>query len=190
MKNALLLCLAGALLFGAGCSVYKDYQTGMDTPLAAGEISPKEAAKPIADAAGGLHPLAGPIVLAALTVFGSWKRGKRINAGIPSSSNPITNYWGIPGVLEKPIQNLSTVVRGLFEVGPEGSGLRRGWKVMVAGGLAALLLPILLELPGVDRLIASHSELIGLILTAGTALIAGLEKKLSTVLPLKPEGTA
>lgn len=182
-NNFLVALLAGMMLFGAGCSVWRTYQVGKNTPLEAGEVSPRDAAKPYADAAGAIHPLAGPAVLALLTAFGSWKRGQRINKGLPVTSNPITNYWGIPRVLEGPIQSAATVARGLFDFGKEGTAFKGSWPVIAAGAIASLLLPVLMKLPVVSAFVVAHPDLVAQLILLGTALIAGLQEKLSIVLP-------
>jgi len=179
--------LAVTVMFLGGCSLLKDYQTGRDTPLEAGELSPAAAAQPIAGTVGTFYPPATAPILALLTAFGTWRRGRRIRKELPVSANPITGTWGNQLGLESVVQNVSSMVTGLFEVGPAGSGLRRGWKVVLATGIASLALPLAFQVPWVANLVATHSGALVGILGVLTALVAGAEKELSKVLPVKPE---
>lgn len=183
MRYFIGLVMAVVLL--AGCSVVRDYQTGANTPLEAGEVSPQAAAQPIVNVVGTVYPPAAGPALMLLTAFATWKRGRRIRKGLPVSAQPITGHWGSQLGLEKVVQTLSSAVAGLFEVGPEGSGLRRGWKVLLATGIASVGLPLALKAPGVAALVASHSEALVGILGLLAAIVAGLEKELSRVLPVQ-----
>ena len=179
----------GVALVCTGCAVFKqakaDYDTGKTTALAAGELSPRSAAEGLVEPIKPflptpLQPLAG-FAVTALAIFGTWKRGKRIRLEQPVSTNPIVGSWGQKLGLESVVQNVVTATRGAFEVGPEGSGVRRAWKVGVSVILA--LVAGVLVIPGAQTVVLSHPEITGT-LTLLTSLIAGLEKEFSKVLPV------
>ncbi len=170
-----------------GCAALKlvksDYDTGKATPLAEGELSPVDAANGIVAPVipflpEPLKPVAG-IAVVVLTAIGTWRRGRKIRQGQPTSANPITGNFGAKVGLEAIVQNIANISQGAFEVGPEGSGLRRAWKVLLTGAVAAV------SIPAVQEAIAQHPTQMGTAL-AVVAGLAALEKELSKVLPVKP----
>ena len=185
MRKIALLLLCLSVLIGCGHikQGIQDTKTGLSSPVEEGEKSPKDEAREITDILAPI-PYVGtavPVLIVPLTFFFAWRRGRRIRKNLPVNKNPITGSWGQKVGLEAIVQEASNVIAGLFEVGKEGSGLRRVWKV----GLALLfgLGTTAAASPDAQRFILSHPDVIALIgaLSAG---FAGLEKKLSQVQPL------
>lgn len=176
--------IATALTVGlgvVGCKVVDDYQAGKNTPLAADEQSPSEQAHGLLDPLvpylpDPVKPVAGPLVAVVAAVL-TWRRGRRINAGKPvSTQGPILGAWGAR--VQPLVEALSHVFGGV-EVGPEGSGIRRAAKVVVASAAVSLLVP------QIGSFVAAHpAELGGFIGALAVAL--GLEKEVSKVLPTQP----
>lgn len=180
------MVLVAALLVG-GCAALKqaktDYDVGKSAPIADGELSPRAAADALIEPIKPflptpLQPLAG-VAVTVLAAIGAWRRGRRIRLNQPASSNPITGSWGARIGLETLVQHVGTAAQGLYEVGPENSGLRRIWKVLVSAVL------VILALPPVQTFALAHPGEVGGLMSA-LAVVAGLEKELSRVLPVKP----
>ena len=170
-----------------GCAAFQqakaDYDVGKVTPMAEGEVSPSQAAHSLIDPIKDflptpVQPVAGVAVI-LLTVLGTWNRGRRIRKQLVSTPNPITGFWGQKVGLEAVVQQIASVAHGLFEVGPENSGLRRAWKIAISGLLAVAVLP------PVQTFATTHPALLTEFLAA-LAAIGGLEKELSKVLPTAP----
>ena len=190
------LLLGSLLLCGLiGCAAVQqgkaDYDLGKDTPLAQDELSPRDAAQRIVEPLtpflpAPLQPLAG-IAVTLLAGIGTWQRGRKLRKGQVLSSNPVTGHWGAKLGLESVIQHGASLLQGLYEVGPEGSGIRRGWKTLVSTSLA--LLSAALILPQARAFIMGHPDIVGLV-TLLSSGFAGVEKELSKVLPVvkPPEG--
>lgn len=174
----------------AGCAALnqarEDYARGKETPLAPNEIAPEEAAHKIVDPVAPFipEPFRNPVAagaLSLLTIVGTWQRGRRERKGQPVSVNPITGPWGNSLGLEFILQNVINVVRGASEVGAEGSGARRAWKVglsLVGGATVASL-----GIPAVKEFITQNPQAF-LEFGAIVAALAGVEKELSKVLPV------
>ena len=151
MKKWIWICLA-ACLFVTGCAAFR--QAGSDkslsdqTPLSAGETSPQERANKIAGALASLPYGAGvvavPVAGWALGWFFSWRRGRklRLQKGV-FSEKPLTGEVGKTSGLEALVQHVADVRAGAFEVGPDGSGLKRMWKTKNRTELPDLVLDIL-----------------------------------------------
>ncbi len=180
MKNWIIV--SGALLLSIGCAslnqAKQDYQTGKDVPLAENEISPEQQAKDLVDPITPILPQASYAVGFLAFLF-TWKRGRRLRKGQPITETPITGWLGNNLKLEWLVQRLADFRAGLFEVGPDGSSLKRGWKValatMIGGSLATL--------PGFQDAIGAQPEATAVLTALLTALIAATEKQLSIVLP-------
>lgn len=180
-----VLCLIGITILVAGCATIKqaksDAEVGLTAPLEAGEVSPQEQASQVKDVLSAIPvigPYAGFLGPLLVGVFG-WQRGRRIRKGKPSSDNPITGFLGQKAGIEAVIQQLVNVVQGLYEVGPDGSGIKRAWKTglntLLAVGAGSMLVP------DVARFVASNPNII-VGLSTLSALFAGLEKEASKVL--------
>lgn len=186
MKIAVTL-LATLLLF-SGCAAIKqahqDFQAGAITPIEAGEVTPAQQAAEVAAIVSAV-PVASPFAPLVATLAGlvfTWYRGRRVRKELPSSTNPITGFLGSKVGLEGLVQNVSNVLTGLFEVGADNSGLKRGWKVGISTLLALLGGGLLV--PEVNQFLTQNPQ--GVAIVAGlSGLIAGIEKELSKVLPVK-----
>lgn len=170
-----------------GCATVEqarqDAQIGATTPLEQGEVSPQDQAREVTNILSAV-PVVGPFAPILAPILGTvflWSRGRRIRKGKPTSSNPITGYFGSKVGLESFVQNISNVFTGAFELGPDGSMLKRGWKAGLAtlGGIIATALTV----PDVQALVVAHPEYAAA-LTVISGFIAGVEKETSKVLPL------
>lgn len=193
--NRILIAGTAALVLVAGCAAVKqgggDTRTGISAPLAEGETSPMAEGKRIGDPVKDLPiPFSGPIGSAVGVLAGLYfanRRGARIRKAGGLSTEPVTGWAGKVTGVEQVVQVASNVVRGIFEVGPEGSTVKRAWKA----GLATAMASGLLLVPGVNDWVAVHSGSIGelmaalaVVLGAGTAGILGTEKALSVIKPV------
>ena len=182
--------LAGCALFG---QARDDYERGKpaNTPLAETELAPKDQSHNLLEPIvpflpDPLKPAAG-VVAGILTVFLTWQRGRRIRKNQPPSTN---NYLGVIGnlgiggmKLEGLLQFVTTAIRGVYEVGPDGSGVKRGWKVIVS--LILALLTGSITIPAVREFVLHQPQIVGIV-TLLSGLFAGIEKELSKALPVKP----
>lgn len=184
------IAIACAILLLAGCASVKqahsDLKTGYTSPLEAGEQSPLEQAQPIAATITAVAPFLTPfngLIATGLSGIFAWKRGNRIRAGKPVSTNPITGYFGNKIGAESLVQNMSNIVTGVFELGANGSPLKRAWK----SGLTALLAlaGVSMAFPQAQAFLMGNPAIIAAI-GGLSALFGGLEKTISGVLPVKP----
>lgn len=184
-----VLFFAVLCLFLVGCAALKqginDYQVGKNTELVNGEISPAQQAQEITNTVAALPvvgPFAGTLGLALTGLF-TYLRGRRIRLanGVVTNTPPATGFLGSSMGLEAIIQTVSNIATGAFEVGPDGSPLKRAWKVGLASilGLAGVAVTI----PAVQQAIIAHPS-IALAVGGGSALFGGIEKALSTVKPV------
>lgn len=185
MKRMFILGIA--LIALIGCASIKqakdDYQLGKETPLAEGEISPKDQAQNIGQIISVI-PGGGAVAPTAVTVLTglfAFLRGRRIRKGIPASTNPATGFLGNAAGMEAIVQNLSNVIAGAFEVGADNSPLKRAWKVGLSSllGLGTLAVTV----PSVQTMVLAHPD-IAIGITGLSGLFGGLEKALSNVKPL------
>lgn len=194
MRNIIVIgMIALSLVSCASIKTAKDdIQTGYTTPLADGEVSPQEQARPIASAATGAittvvpvtMPFATPIneaIAGALGLFFAWQRGRSIRKQQPVSSNPITGYIGNKTGLESIIQNISTVASGITEVFKEGSTAQHAWQGVLTGltGLAGTAFLI----PGVRQTLIFHPEFAAYVGIA-SGFFNGLQQALTQVKPV------
>lgn len=197
MKKLIGLVLLVALA-ATGCKVAEevaqsrqDYETGKTAEYVDDEVPPAQQAQGLVDTFKAL-PYVGPFVplaLPFLVTFFTWKRGRRIRKGLLPSTHPVTGYAGASLKLEPLVQFLADLQAGAFEVGKDGSTLKRFWKVGLAGVLAAVIFSV----HGVREFVTANSEtiqeLVGrLLLYAGgsVAAITATEKSLSIVKPVAP----
>lgn len=184
-----LLTLLTASIFLIGCGTIKqgiqDYNTGKNTPLINGEISPKDQVSPISNAVGSLPipfaPAAGGVILFLGTAFLTWKRG----AAIRKNNNIVDPVVAAKqNVFTGTLQNLANVFAGMFAVASSttpsttGSIIQRIWKVALAtigagGSLAAAD-------PSFMTYLTTH-PLLSTVFVGITSGIAGIEKGLSAV---------
>lgn len=205
-KVLLLLILCAGIM--AGCATTKqgveDYKMGATTPLqpvidpATGqpvldmagnpvmEQSPRQSVQPIIDVVSGIPVVGGyaPLIGGLLAGIATWRRGRRIRKSQSISMNPITGHWGSSIGLEGLVQNLSNIITGIFEVGKEGSGLKRGWKVGLSTALS--IGAGALTIPAVQDFVVSNPNIAATIVGL-SALFGGLEKEVSKVLPVPPK---
>lgn len=183
------LLLVAALLIG-GCAslktAHEDFKTGATVPYEQGEVTPQERSAQVTSVVSvipGADILVGPLGIGLTTLF-TWMRGRRIRKRRPESLSPITGYLGSKVGLEAIVQNLSNIVSGLSELGPDGSPLKRAWKVglSVILGLAGAAVAV----PGFQEILISNPQVVAFV-AGGAALFGGLEKAVSRVLPVKSE---
>lgn len=191
MRRCSMPVIVVGLAFLIGCAAFKqakaDYDVGKSTPVEEREVTPLQSAHSLIDPLTPFlpvpfQPIAG-VLIGGLTLFGTWQRGRRIRKTLPVSANPITGSWGQKIGLETIVQQVAATAQGLFEVGPENSGLRRAWKVVMA------VILTILALPPLQTFLLAHPAQLGTF-TAVLAGIAGLEKELSRVLPIQTPPTS
>jgi hypothetical protein len=175
---AVMVLLSGCALIKQGVS---DYQAGKNTPIASGEQSPKDQAQQIVDLIKNV-PVAGNyagVLLPILAGFLTWKRGKRIRTakiGDRVISGSLGATVGIGSFnLENLIKLVSDTIHGAFEIGADGSAIKRTWKIWLSIILASV--SGALFIPGVKEFVLSNAKsLTAISFLAG--LFGGLEKKI------------
>lgn len=147
MKKIILVLLAIVFL-ATGCAFLEqakqDYQLGANTPYAEGEITAQERSRVLAGTVSAIPyvNLSSPVVLLAGPYLFAWLRGRRIRKQtLPAHPNPITGAIGKNLGIESIVQHLANVAAGLFEVGPNGSELKRGWKGALLTAVGLVLAP-------------------------------------------------
>lgn len=167
--------MVGGLL---GCAALQqgreDYQRGKDTPLEQGELSPREQAERVVGPITPFVPQATAAVGVLAALF-TVRRGRRLRKEKPISEHPITGNFHT----EWFVQRFSEFAAGMFEVGPDGSAVKRGWKV----ALATVLATTVVQLPQVQAFVGDVTAAQAVAIAVFSALIAAVEKKLSIVLP-------
>jgi len=186
-KTWIVLFLTLSVL--GGCSFIKgqisDYNLGRKSPLSAGELSPKDVAQPYGDLVGTINPAAGKAVSGILVFFLTLRRGRRIRKNLPVSDNPFTGFLGSITGIESVVQQIANVRSGLFDVGPNGSPIKRGWKMSVILLLAAVVTPLVSGIPAVSGFLATHGSLAIGVTGVLAVIIASFEKAISKALPVK-----
>ena len=185
-----------ALLILGGCAAAKqaveDTKAGLAAPVAPGELSPMEQGRKEAEPLGSL-PYGTILVSVVGSLLGLWhanRKGRESRLGkVPVSTNPVTGWLGSKVGIEGIVQGAANVTHFIFERGPDGSLLKRGWKGVVSVALPALLLFI----PGVrDWLLAHATDVQDMVtrliayLGTGTVTVLAAEKGLSAVKPVAP----
>lgn len=188
IKTFIILAVGVTLL--VGCATIKqmasDYKRGRNAPLSDGERWPKEVAGIYASIVGAVNPAAGKAVMGILTFWLSLRRGRRIRKSLPVSDTPFTGYLGNITGIERLVQLFANVRAGLFDVGPRGSSRKRGWKMALLLGIAALGTPIVLGIPAIGNFVSQHVSLAAGVTGSLAIIVASLEKTISKVLPTKP----
>lgn len=147
MKHFFFALTVFALVFVSGCAFFRqaaeDYRTGMTTPLEIGEVAPAEKARVLASTVSAIPyvNLSSPLVLFLGTYVFGLLRGRRIRAAKPINVNPVTGSLGRSLGLEAVVQHFADIAAGLFEIGPNGSSLKRGWKAALLTGIAISIAP-------------------------------------------------
>lgn len=186
MKKIMVLVVL--MMFFAGCAFIKgnvkDYNTGKSTPLIEGEKSPKDTAQEIVDLVKGI-PVVGNysgFLLPVIAGFLTWRRGRRIRLGRGIETN-ITGTLGTAiGVgkvnLENVVKIATDTVHGAFEIGADGSAVKRTWKVwlsLILAGVSGALF-----IPGVKEFLVENIKSVTTIsFLAG--LFGGVEKKIQSL---------
>lgn len=193
MKNAMLLIGLAVLL--VGCSTIKqavsDYQTGQNTPLVNGEISPAAKAAEVSAPVASLPipyaiPIAGAFGFLA-TIFFIWQRGQTIRKkgvpAVPATSGP-NMFVGIEQFAANVFSGAFTVVGNNASI--TGTVFQRAWKgalVTLGVGLTTALAD-----PTVGSFLGAHPLVSGAVVLANSGILA-LEKAFSlvpTVTPVAP----
>ena len=176
------------IVFCAGCAFIKqgvkDYQTGKTTPITEGEQSPKGQAQQIIDLVKNV-PIVGNytgVLLPILVGFLTWKRGKKIRTE-KIGENPIAGTLGVKvGIgnlnLENLIKLVTDTIHGAFEVGADGSAIKRVWKVWLSIILASA--SGALFIPGVKEFLLANGKSV-VIISFFAGLFGGLEKKIQSL---------
>ncbi|MBI3319743.1 MAG: hypothetical protein HYZ89_04065 [Candidatus Omnitrophica bacterium] len=185
-----------ALLILGGCAAAKqaveDTKAGLVAPVAPGELSPMAQGRKDAEPLGSL-PYGTILVSAVGSLLGLWhanRKGREARLGhVPVSTNPITGWLGSKVGLEGVVQGAANITHFIFERGPDGTLVKRGWKGVVSFAIPALLLLV----PGVrDWLLAHATDVQDLVtrliayLGTGTVTVLAAEKGLSAVKPVAP----
>lgn len=183
-----MIVLFAAVMLMAGCAslktAHEDFKTGATVPYEPGEVTPQERSAQVTGVVSllpGGATVAGPLGVGLTTLF-TWLRGRRLRKGQPTSTNPITGFLGSKVGLEAIVQNVSNIIAGASEVGPDGSPLKRAWKMGLAAVLGLVSTAALV--PGFGDILLANPQ-VGAVITGGAALFGGLEKALSRVLPVK-----
>lgn len=192
-----MIIVGCALLAFAGCASIKqakdDIKTGYTAPVAVGEVTPLEAAQPIAQAATGALTTAIPItapfsmpiqgaIASAVGLFFAWQRGRAIRKNQPISANPVTGFLGNQMGLESVLQSLATVTSGITEVFREGSSAQHVWQGVLTGllGLGGTMLAI----PAVHAAVIANPT-IALLVGGLSGLANGIQQSLTKILPVQ-----
>lgn len=180
------LFLFAALLLLAGCeSLPQDYQAGKSNPeirqLVQKETQAVTGVMSVIPYANMAAPVAA--ILFPYLAF-AWHGHRFRKQNLNASDRPITGAVGQAVRLEAIVQHLADVTAGLFEVGPQGSVLKRGWKMAILTGLAALITPEIHQL--IPALQAHHPGWMdGMVLSLVVGGLSAVEKALSKVLPVE-----
>lgn len=185
----IMFVLAFVFVLG-GCAFFRqageDYRLNRETPIQPGEISPQQQSATLVNTLSGIPyvNLAMPVVAILGPVIFGWLRGRRLRKNtMPSNSKPITGTLGENTGIETLVQGIANITAGLFDVGSDGSGFRRFWKI------TALSLPVIHW--GVGYLTANPpSWLDSGILASSVGALAFIEKQLSKVQPDAPRFSA
>ena len=195
MSRCVGVAVAVLLILG-GCAAAKqaveDTKAGLAAPVAPGELSPMAQGRKEAEPLGSL-PYGTILVSVVGSLLGLWhanRKGRESRLGkVPVSTNPVTGWLGSKVGIEGIVQGAANVAHFIFERGPDGSLLKRGWKGVVSVALPALLLFI----PGVrDWLLAHATDVQDMVtrliayLGMGTVTVLAAEKGLSAVKPVAP----
>lgn len=186
MKKAVLF-LALILAFG-GCAFFKqakeDYQLGKNTPYAAGEVTVETQAHAATATASGIPyvNLAAPLIALGAPSFFFWLRGRRIRKQKLTPDGAVEQSSGLHFGVNEILKVAGDLQRGLFEVGPDGSSVKRGWKISLITTAGLLLAP---EIGHLIPLLQAHHPawMDGMVLITITGLLAAAEKALSKLRP-------
>lgn len=199
MKNIFVILLI--LMAVAGCGFLQqakeDYRTGKETPYQTDEITANQKAAVLAGTVSSIPyaNFASPAILFFGPYIFTWLRGRRIRQqNLEPHPNPITGNLGKSIGAEALIQHFANVAAGIFEVGPQGSVIKRGWKGALLAGIGVLVAPEAAQvihnavLPALQNTPPDWLEHLfnGSVLALTIGGLAAAEKWLSKVQPLKP----
>lgn len=179
MRKSLILVLGLTIILGCGFikTAKDDYNTNVNTPLRAGEVSPQEQTKSLVDSLAGIPyvGMSAPFILLLGPAFFGWLRGRRLRR---EKLGALT-VTGEPTMTDMLLQILNDIRLGVFEFGPDGSSLKRGWKMAVLGIIASALAPEISKL--IIPFITHHHPawVNDTMIATIVGVLAGLEKKLS-----------
>lgn len=176
-----------AIVMLAGCALIKqgvsDYQAGK-APVAEGEKSPQELASDIIGLINAV-PVVGNYsgaLLPVLVGFFTWRRGRDKRLGRPSGLTPITGSLSTLGFgsfnLENIVKIATDTVHGAFEIGADGSAIKRSWKVFLSIALA--LTSGALFIPGVKEFVLSNTKVLAIV-SVLASFFGGAEKKIQSL---------
>ena len=142
MKKHIVFLVLFSLLFGAGCRTFAqhvaDIRLSEATPAGPGETSIEQKAADFARPLGSLPwgagaiavPLGGFLIAKVLNDL----RGRKIRLqqmALAPTDKPITGVLGNAVGVESVVQFLADLSASLFEVGTDGSVVKRGWKAFM-----------------------------------------------------------
>jgi hypothetical protein len=186
MKKAILF-LALVLAFG-GCAFFKqakeDYQLGKATPYVAGEVTVDDQAHALTGTVSGIPyvNLATPLVALTAPMFFFWLRGRRIRKQAVNQDGTAEGSSSLHFGVNEILNIASDLQRGIFEMGADGSSLKRGWKMALLTTAGFALAP---EIGHMIPFIQAHHPawMDGVILSGLVGLLAAAEKALSKLKP-------
>lgn len=141
MRQHICIAFLAVLLLG-GCAFFQqraeDYRVGRDTPYAAGETTIDDQTRTLVNALSGIPYVnfAAPFLLILAPPFLRMIRGHRIRKREGAPDDPKE-----PTPINRGLSILSGLRSYLFDVGPDGSKLKRGWKVALLTYVGALVAP-------------------------------------------------
>lgn len=176
MGKRWVLGLVCVVLLVGGCAWVREqlgyHNVSKATPLTQGERSPSDRAKDDASPLAAIPVWGGALAMVASFVLGKIyevQRGKSIVKGTPATASPVNP-------IVKAVAGISSAV---FEIGADGSAVKRSWKAMASGLLAYGLTLI----PMIHAWAATNNTKFGATLLTLSALILGAEKALSNAAP-------
>lgn len=177
-----------------GCAqMREDYQRGKDTPYTEGETTVEQQTGALANTVSGIPyaNVSAPLIMFVGPYIFAWLRGRRLRKKtLTIHPDPITGTFGQTIGAETLIQHVANVAAGLFEVGPSGSSLKRGWKMALISGLGIAFAPYAQDMISNTILPILQTSpptwLPAFALTGTIAAFAAAEKWLSKVQPVAP----
>lgn len=207
MKKSWIAMIFMVLVFGAGCAWVKQAQEDIAisnaTPIQPGEVSPDEKADRFSNLFNnlpwGASALAVPLIGFIAANELRRRRGKAIRQQTQNTSvNPITGHIGNAIGFEAVVQWLADLRAAVFEVGPDGSATKRGWKAVLysligSASFGHLLYPTIVNT--LQNFTSNpptwlHGAALSVAVATGTGIIAFLEKKMQKVLPISTPTTS
>lgn len=187
MKSKIWMLIV-LVFFLAGCSLIRqgieDYNVGKSTILVEGEQSPQDTAQQLVDLIKVI-PIVGNysrFLLPVLVGFLTWKRGRRIREGRGIETSITGNLGTSIAIgkfnLEGLVKIATDTIHGAFEIGKDGSAVKRTWKVwlsLILAGISGALF-----IPGVKEFLSTNLKSVAII-SFMAGLFGGLEKKIQSL---------